>query len=263
MNSNLKDYCDRLDRGVDDVRKLSKQFCEKLGVTVFAYVRVYNDGRTGWVTSDGDQDRMLLESKCIQEEPFLDTQEGLIAGRYIWFNDREFPGCEAFYNERATKYQMDHGLILVNHKKDYLETCCFSGSLEKKPLQNLFLNETGLFYAFMEHFKKVLTPRLQSLIEEGLHISDMKPCYGKSSKLEDRDSLIKLCGHSRLLLLTPREKECLKWLRKGYTYEMIGEALGLSERTVEHYLDAVKNKLSLETRSELFEIAEWLEQLKV
>lgn len=263
MNSNLQQYCDRLDRGVDDVRKLSKPFCKKLGVTVFAYVRVYNDGRTGWVTSSGDQDRMLLESECIKEEPFLNTQEGLKAGRYIWFNDREFPGCEAFYRERRTKYQMDHGLILVNHRKDYLETCCFSGSLERQPLQNLFLNETGLFYAFMEHFKKMLTPKLRRLIDEGLQIDDLKRNYGKALCLEEREALVKLCGHSRLLLLTRREKDCLRWLRKGYTYEMIGEALGLTERTVEHYLDSVKNKLSLETRSELFEIAEWLEQLKV
>ena len=51
--------------------------------------------------------------------------------------------------------------------------------------------------------------------------------------------------------LTLREKECLFYLRRGMTAKEIARPLGLSHRTVEHYIDKIKNKLGCRTRSEL------------
>lgn len=78
-----------------------------------------------------------------------------------------------------------------------------------------------------------------------------------------RQSLIAICGWKNLLLLSKREKECLVLFKQGYTYQSIGVHLGLSVRTVEHYIDSVKNKLGLETRSELYLAAEKLVQLGI
>jgi len=266
MNSTLKHYSNRLESGVDKVRQLSKDFCSDLSLTLFGYVRIYNDGRMGWMTSDADHDRLLMDSGSLENEPLANNAQALKEGQYLWFHDREFPGSEAFYRDRARLFNVDHGMVIVKHQKDYLETACFSGSLKKQPLYNLFMNEAGLFNAFMGHFKQQLTPSLCRLLEEGLMISDIKSAFGQanvdnihiSNKL--RASLLTACGWSRLLQLSPREKECLTQLRKGFSYSKIGSLLGLSDRTVEHYLDSAKNKLGLESRSELILAAEKLAQ---
>lgn len=266
MSLTIQQFSKSFDFGVDKVRQLTKDFCLPLGITTFAYVRVYHNGCVSWLTSNPDQDRFLLESGSINEDPLLNTPEALKEGQYLWFNDRQFPGCDSFYRDRARLFKMDHGMVVVRHQKKYLETCCFSGLLENVPLYNLFMNERALFEAFMDHFIKNLDHGLLTLLNQGVTLSELKNEFGKPPQenlnfSKQRDSLIKACGWKNLLYLSKREKECLALLHQGYTYEGIGIHLKLSSRTVEHYIESVKNKLCLETRPELFLAAEKLSQL--
>jgi DNA-binding CsgD family transcriptional regulator len=255
------------DLGVDKIRQLSNDFCKPLGITTFGYVRVYHNGYISWLTSNPDQDRFLVESGALKEDPLINTPESLKEGSYLWFNDRQFPGCETFYHDRSRLFQMDHGMVIVRHKENYLETCCFSGLIAKLPLYNLFMNERAFFSTFMEHFTKQLNGRLLTILDQGVQIADIKNVSGKTSIKENlslsinRPSLVTACGWQNLLKLSKREKECLVLLKLGYTYQAIGTQLMLAERTVEHYIDSVKNKLGLETRSELYIAAEKLSQL--
>ncbi|MCE5316274.1 MAG: helix-turn-helix transcriptional regulator [Parachlamydia sp.] len=260
----MQDYHLKLDKGVDKVRQLSRQFCETLGLTMFAYVRVYHDGRTGWVTSDSDHDHLLLESESIDKDPLIDTAQALKQGYYLWFHNRTFPGSEQFYRDRSRLFHLDHGMVVVTHQKDYLETCCFSGLLAKRPLYNLFMNELGLFKAFKEHFKQQLTPSLLHIIDEGVPLSFLKSSYGippDNNMDEQRSQILTSCGWNNLLRLSKREKECLALLREGHTYQGIAKHLHLSPRTVEQYVGSVKIKLGLESHGQLFQAAHKLAEM--
>ena len=50
--------------------------------------------------------------------------------------------------------------------------------------------------------------------------------------------------------LTPREIECLGWCSRGKTNWEISRILGLSERTVEHYLSRANRKLGSTNRAQ-------------
>lgn len=50
--------------------------------------------------------------------------------------------------------------------------------------------------------------------------------------------------------LTPREIECLRWCSRGKTNWEISRILGLSERTVEHYLSRANRKLGSINRTQ-------------
>jgi DNA-binding CsgD family transcriptional regulator len=50
--------------------------------------------------------------------------------------------------------------------------------------------------------------------------------------------------------LTPREIECLRWCSRGKTNWEISRILGLSERTVEHYLSRANRKLGTANRTQ-------------
>lgn len=54
----------------------------------------------------------------------------------------------------------------------------------------------------------------------------------------------------RAACLSPRELECLQWCSLGKTNWEISEILGLSERTVEHYLASATRKLDSVTRTQ-------------
>jgi DNA-binding NarL/FixJ family response regulator len=51
--------------------------------------------------------------------------------------------------------------------------------------------------------------------------------------------------------LTPREREVLHHLARGYSYKQIGARLGISARTVESHVGAVLRKLQLSSRHEV------------
>jgi len=54
-----------------------------------------------------------------------------------------------------------------------------------------------------------------------------------------------------LLTLTPREREVLHHLARGYAYKRIALRLGISSRTVESHVGAVLRKLQLSSRHEV------------
>lgn len=51
--------------------------------------------------------------------------------------------------------------------------------------------------------------------------------------------------------LTRRQQECLYYLVRGKTMQGIADTLGLSAKTIEHYLENIKNKLHCNSRTEL------------
>ena len=51
--------------------------------------------------------------------------------------------------------------------------------------------------------------------------------------------------------LTPREREVLRYIARGYSYKEIGSELSISGRTVETHVSAVLRKLQLSSRYEL------------
>ena len=51
--------------------------------------------------------------------------------------------------------------------------------------------------------------------------------------------------------LTPRQREVLRSIAKGYTYKETADALDVSPRTVETHVSDVLRKLQLTNRSEL------------
>jgi DNA-binding NarL/FixJ family response regulator len=57
-------------------------------------------------------------------------------------------------------------------------------------------------------------------------------------------------GEEELATLTPREREVLHHLARGYAYKQIGLRLGISARTVESHVGAVLRKLQLTSRHE-------------
>ncbi len=52
-------------------------------------------------------------------------------------------------------------------------------------------------------------------------------------------------------LLSPREREVLRYIARGYTYKEVGGELGISVKTVETHVSAVLRKLQLSSRYEL------------
>ena len=56
---------------------------------------------------------------------------------------------------------------------------------------------------------------------------------------------------SDLEVLTPREREVLRYIARGYAYKQVASRLHISIKTVESHVSAVLRKLQLSSRYEL------------
>ena len=65
------------------------------------------------------------------------------------------------------------------------------------------------------------------------------------------DKLIQGKNVKQLDQLTPREREVLRLIARGYTYKEIARELFLSVKTIETHVSAVLRKLQLSNRHEL------------
>lgn len=133
------------------------------------------------------------------------------ASDYIGRTDMDLPGQELY---APTWIENDRRIIANGEAEMLLELCDCDGKLQ-----------------WFRSYKAPLIGRLGKVIGT----------TGFSLKISD----------SSLVPITKQQTECLKYLAMGLTQKQIGNTLGLSQKTVEHYLDAVKLKLNCHTRSEL------------
>ena len=76
---------------------------------------------------------------------------------------------------------------------------------------------------------------------------------GKEFNSEEVDTLVKKLSQKSRQLISKREAECFFYLIRGKSARETGMALHLSQRTVEFYLDSLRDKLNCRKKSELIE----------
>lgn len=81
------------------------------------------------------------------------------------------------------------------------------------------------------------------------------PLLGRSGKTIGLTGFSIPLSSNSLIPISKQQTECLKLLALGNTYRQIANALGLSQKTVEHYIENIKNKLNCECRAELVQQA--------
>jgi DNA-binding NarL/FixJ family response regulator len=86
----------------------------------------------------------------------------------------------------------------------------------------------------------VFSPRLAGFVLDAFAAVPGKPAVAEVDE-----------GSDDLDVLTPREREVLRLIARGYAYKEIGRQLFISVKTVETHVSAVLRKLQLSNRYEL------------
>jgi len=118
--------------------------------------------------------------------------------------------------------------------------------------QSIFLS--GKSHVLIEYIKCTPISGIKTFISHKSPIKDFKGhiigLFGLSYLIED-NLVINGDTHNNKFNLTQRQIDCLICLTQGMTQKQIGIKLNLSPKTVEHYIEAIKEKMNCRTRSEL------------
>jgi DNA-binding CsgD family transcriptional regulator len=163
-------------------------------------------------------------------------------------------------NENIIMYTKDTQGIAVSLNESLIQSFGLASASDYLGRTDMDLPDQELYApAWIENDRRIMTTRTAETIFEVCGCVDKiqwfrsykAPLYGHQGNVIGVTAMsIKISDASRIPL-TRQQTACLKELAFGFTHKQIAKNLGLSQKTVEHYLDAVKNKLQCKTRSEL------------
>lgn len=104
--------------------------------------------------------------------------------------------------------------------------------------------KVNLVVQFMTDFWEQMITELSSAKK---NISTLQP------KVKTYNKVRYYLGVDKSKYLTPRELQCFELIKKGFTMKEAGSRLKLSHRTVEFYLQNIKQRLGLKTMKEVIE----------
>jgi DNA-binding CsgD family transcriptional regulator len=240
------------------LQELNKPLADNFPFSFFAYRRFYNDGNLLYLFNNP----MWMEF-CFQNSRWHSNS---FWQKVAQMNDRQcfvdiwpdFPQDDPVFNAMYS-FDMWNGMVCYQKHEDYIEAIAFVSTRENPQVKLFYLNNMGLINSYVTFFKSkghdlinskdkdLLIPySLDTMPDDDVRDSNIAT-FLKQTQLRSYSLTIGL----RDVLLTKREMECICCLSRGATIKEAAKLLGLSPRTVEHYLNLAKEKAHVKGTSEL------------
>lgn len=253
-----------------------KKFCEPLfnnfGFKGIFYHHIAANGYATSCSSDLESFEYYYQADLYKLNPYARHPDFFQSGIHFIPEIKNDAYQNAIQSE-ADKFDMSYQLVIL--EKSAIGCQGFSFAISQKDQSSSYsyiINHLAILQSFIRYFKKENRRLLDDLIAEPYNLEKE---IGKEFKnrpnffLDVPSNTKKIEMLKQLgiidpfddLLLSPREKECIRLLIKGYTATQTGEILQLSKRTVEHYLENIKLKTNSFSKLELFEKFRELEAL--
>ncbi len=255
----------------DKIQKVTNPLRKRLNVGYFTYHRIDNDGRYTVLVDRPEWAEHYVEGQFYLDDPYLRHPDVYQSGWCSMQSNGSDAYREKIFRGGKEILDLDYNVMLIEKGVCSVEFFGFAAVQGKNSLEETALNRPCILKAFAAYFKKELSPVLLRMQEEAGSLIDLK---GKDFFKKDPihpspkiDELLKDLGMKDLLLrtikLSPQEKKCLKGIGHGKSAKETALDLRLSHRTVEAYIENIKNKLACSTKQELFALAKELESFSL
>jgi DNA-binding CsgD family transcriptional regulator len=172
------------------------------------------------------------------------------------------------------KYQLNNHLLLFEREGNILHAHGFATTQNDPNVINVYLNNLDRLKAYCHYFREETTDLQKKLdhikvdftkyIGQEFFKNGLNKEKGAHEKAQ-REFCFKLYeskgGLKPLKPLSKREMECLERMLDGKSAAIIAQDLSLKTRTVEFYIEGIKNKLSCSSKYEIFEFVNSLKAL--
>lgn len=243
----------------DQIRSLMTPLFDAFGMSHFSYFFVTSEGLSACLGTNPEWMEFYLHNNLFLHNPFLRNPR-LIPEGVFFTQSIEDPGYRES-KKYAKNFGVEDSLLLTFKEEGVLEGFSFGLSKHDKNY-TLFTNEVPLLKRFCKEFKKRAERSLQELEPVDVLQFIGNAFYKKQdwfSLHENKRKNLLVRLNFKMPDLSSREKEVLSLYLQGETARSIAERLLLSSRTVESYLENIKNKLNCYQKTELLKRAQELQ----
>lgn len=243
-------------RSEKDVQHLIHSFPKKIRIHYFGWTRLYNDGYRASLTNRSDWVRHYYEqgyynyAKCDRHPSCYQS------GYTIWdLWDRDSKSHEIISKDSRENFNLSHGVSFIRKNEIFADVFDFCSHASDYDINGYYINNVALFEEFIDFFYEK-TFLIKNAVDNKFEIK-----YDDSVDIHTEENdlvLIPITFKTNQLLdiahidyktekLTPRQIECLHFLVIGKTADEIALILGISKRTAEKHIEAIKIKLKCNT----------------
>jgi|LakMenE01Jun11ns_1017448.scaffolds.fasta_scaffold9921752_2 DNA-binding CsgD family transcriptional regulator len=226
---------------------------ESLQIPMFGYHKIDRKGHYCNVTNTPQPSEYFYYEKLYLKNPYL-RDPALFQSGYAIVRCTTDPQSQKKFREN---YDLDCMFLILKKDVDFVEAFFFALKNQNERDYFRFIHQIHLLNKFASYFKREAKLVIDRAMSEGYNLKDaMGPSFYKMDKtaalLSHNPQTKKFLN--KISPLSLREEQCLESYRKGRSAQATAALLHLSQRTVEHYYDNIKNKLGLRSKTELLEL---------
>jgi hypothetical protein len=222
------------------VQEASKSLLDTFGFNYFQYLRCFADGSISGLTNHTGLFECMrdYENTPVVFSSFEEGHENTYSYWFLW--DEELPPTAPLQMARE-KFNFHNGLTLVRRTKNYYDMIAVALPYEHPNPGSFYLNKLKAIEQFIYNFD-LENKELLALMDK--HPIALPNAYRDVNyqKICLTKGKITVVGKHGATYLTSREITCLRFLMQGATYKQIAQLLEISPRTVETYIQRVKQR---------------------
>jgi hypothetical protein len=225
-----------------------------IGITYFNYIKIHHvDSSRELLTNNAQWIDHFYKNELYKSVGAVDIEHLLPKGYFLW---SELNSDDPVYSQGKESFNIDNGISFVVKRKDVTYLYIFASTRENTQINNFYIRNIDLLKRFILYFNdkasalmklaeknKIYLPEKQIILPDKskqVHVSQAeREKFYKSTCIEK----YYLLSESDDLYLTKKQAECVAYLIEGATAKQCANALNISYRTVESYINDIKNRI--------------------
>jgi DNA-binding CsgD family transcriptional regulator len=246
MNSFQEVFSQLILKKERSIKSICAPLSDCLDIPLFCYARVSSNGGFINLSNCPKELEVYYTMELFLEDPLLVHPDLLRSGFLlmpITYNPE--------YMQTILKKSNIESLLLIIKSSEGLCEMFFFGL--KAGQETSLFSCLDLLYSFTRYFKREAAPIIERAIREQINVKLIRgSAFLKIPEMQLARKNPQIERFLNLIYpLSERERQCLDLFKEGKTAQMTGALLGLSQRTVEHYFDNIKNKLGCASKTDL------------
>ncbi|BBB14722.1 two-component sensor histidine kinase [Candidatus Rickettsiella viridis] len=239
-------------KSADEVNQICT-LLQDIGVSYFNYLKIYKDGSRELLTNNAPWIDHFYQNALYLTAGVVDVEHLLPKGYFLW---SELDSEDPVYSQGRESFNIDNGVSFVIKRDDVTYLYIFASTKDNVHINNYYVRNIDLFKRFIQHFqdrgadlikqsaknriflpeRQIVTPNRLKDIEVSL---ETRTAFYKKTEMDK----FYLLSASDDLYLTPKQAEVSVYLVAGVTAKQCARHLGISHRTVETYIEEMKQKI--------------------
>ncbi len=227
---------------------------KNIGISYFSHARIYSDGSLVTNASSPEFFSFYHQQEFYNFDIHLSSLD-CNKSYVLWDLVPHYGKTEELYRLGA-QFGVFHTFTIMQPSFTTNNFYHFAVKQGNDHMNQVYLSNIDLLEKFIQHYSVCLAN--DSELQQAIDLAFKPDCnsggYFSHSTADDidRQEFLKCIQQTKQTFhLSRREQQCLQLLAKGYTAKSIGRELQLSPKTIYFYLDNLKKKAGLRTKSEL------------